>query len=462
MRKLRVQKKTDMKILFVSLGCDKNRVDTEVMLGMLHSRGYDFTDDESEAEAAVVNTCCFINDAKQESIDAILELAELRKAGQLKALIVTGCLAQRYKEEIQDEIPEVDEILGVTSSDKIIEAIDETLARNTIFSHKNYFDDINKKPVGGMDRIITTGGLFNYLKIAEGCDKHCTYCIIPKVRGNYRSVPMEQLLEDANKLAEKGVSELLIVAQETTLYGTDLYGEKKLPELLHKLCEIEGFKWIRVLYCYPEEITDELIQTIKSEPKICNYLDIPIQSGSDKILKKMGRRTSNAEIRELVGKLRKEIPDICIRTTLISGFPGETAEDHNETIALVRDLRFDRLGVFIYSQEEDTPAATMPDQVSERVKTTRRNKLMKLQQEIAFEAANEMVGRDVDAVIEGRITDSDDDDGLSYVARTYKDAPDIDGYLFVTGVQRELMTGDYIKVHITGSNEYDLIGEEII
>ena len=462
MRKLRVQKKTDMKILFVSLGCDKNRVDTEVMLGMLHSRGYDFTDDESEAEAAVVNTCCFINDAKQESIDAILELAELRKAGQLKALIVTGCLAQRYKEEIQDEIPEVDEILGVTSSDKIIEAIDETLARNTIFSHKNYFDDINKKPVGGMDRIITTGGLFNYLKIAEGCDKHCTYCIIPKVRGNYRSVPMEQLLEDANKLAEKGVSELLIVAQETTLYGTDLYGEKKLPELLHKLCEIEGFKWIRVLYCYPEEITDELIQTIKNEPKICNYLDIPIQSGSDKILKKMGRRTSNAEIRELVGKLRKEIPDICIRTTLISGFPGETAEDHNETMALVRDLRFDRLGVFIYSQEEDTPAATMPDQVSERVKTTRRNKLMKLQQEIAFEAANEMVGRDVDAVIEGRITDSDDDDGLSYVARTYKDAPDIDGYLFVTGVQRELMTGDYIKVHITGSNEYDLIGEEII
>ena len=451
-----------MKILFVSLGCDKNRVDTEVMLGMLHSRGYDFTDDESEAEAGVVNTCCFINDAKQESIDAILELAELRKSGQLKALIVTGCLAQRYKDEIQDEIPEVDEILGVTSSDKIIEAIDETLARNTIFSHKNYFDDINKKPVGGNDRIITTGGLFNYLKIAEGCDKHCTYCIIPKVRGNYRSVPMEQLLDEAGKLAEQGISELLIVAQETTLYGTDLYGEKKLPELLHKLCEIEGFKWIRVLYCYPEEITDELIQTIKNEPKICNYLDIPIQSGSDRILKKMGRRTNNSEIRELIGKLRKEIPDICIRTTLISGFPGETAEDHNETMALVRDLRFDRLGVFTYSQEEDTPAATMPDQVSERVKTTRRNKLMKLQQEIAFEAANDMVGRDVDAVIEGRITDSDDEDGLSYVARTYKDAPDIDGYLFVTGVQRELMTGDYIKVHITGSNEYDLIGEEII
>lgn len=450
-----------MKILFVSLGCDKNRVDTEVMLGMLRTRGYDFTDDENEAQAAVVNTCCFINDAKQESIDTILELAEMRKDGRLKALVVTGCLAQRYKDEIQKEIPEVDEILGVTATDKIIDAIDETLARNKLFSHKNYFYDINKKPVGGLDRVITTGGLYNYLKIAEGCDKRCTYCIIPKVRGGYRSVPMEQLLTDAQKLADAGVSELLVVAQETTLYGTDLYGEKKLPELLHKLCEIEGFKWIRILYCYPEEINDELIQTIKNEPKICNYLDIPIQSGSDRILKKMGRRTNNAQIRSLVSHLREEIPDICIRTTLISGFPGETAEDHNETMALVRDMKFDRLGVFTYSQEEDTPAATMPDQVTERVKNTRRNKLMKLQQEIAFEAANNMIGRTLDAIIEGRITDTDDEDTFSYVARTYKDAPDIDGYLFVTGVGRELMTGDYIKVRIIGSNEYDLIGEEV-
>ncbi len=449
-----------MKILFVSLGCDKNRVDTEVMLGMLADRGHNFTDDEQEAEAAVVNTCCFINDAKEESINTILELAERRKSGQLKALIVTGCLAQRYKEEIQDEIPEVDEILGVSSTDKIIEALDETIERNKLFSHKNYFDDVNRKPIGGKKRVITTGGLYNYLKIAEGCDKHCTYCIIPKVRGAYRSVPMEQLLADARNLAEAGVTELLLVAQETTLYGTDLYGEKKLPELLHKLCEIDGFKWIRILYCYPEEITEELIQTIKSEPKICHYLDIPIQSGSDRILKLMGRRTNNAEIRALVEHLREEIPDICIRTTLISGFPGETAADHNETYKLVEDLRFDRLGVFTYSQEEDTPAATMQDQVTERVKNTRRNKLMRLQQEIAFENAENMIGKIVEAVIEGRITDTDDEEGFSYVARTYKDAPDIDGYVFVTGVKRELMTGDYIKVLITGSNEYDLIGEE--
>ena len=451
-----------MKILFVSLGCDKNRVDTEVMLGMLADHGHNFTDDEQEAEAAVVNTCCFINDAKEESINTILELAERRKSGQLKALIVTGCLAQRYKEEIQDEIPEVDEILGVSSTDKIIEALDETIERNKLFSHKNYFDDVNRKPIGGKKRVITTGGLYNYLKIAEGCDKHCTYCIIPKVRGAYRSVPMEQLLEDARNLAKAGVTELLLVAQETTLYGTDLYGEKKLPELLHKLCEIDGFKWIRILYCYPEEITEDLIQTIKSEPKICHYLDIPIQSGSDRILKLMGRRTNNAEIRALVEHLREEIPDICIRTTLISGFPGETAADHNETYKLVEDLRFDRLGVFTYSQEEDTPAATMPDQVTERVKNTRRNKLMRLQQEIAFENAENMVGKVVEAVIEGRITDTDDEEGFSYVARTYKDAPDIDGYVFVTGVNRELMTGDYIKVLITGSNEYDLIGEEKI
>ncbi len=449
-----------MKILFVSLGCDKNRVDTEVMLGMLADKGYEFTDDEEEAEAAVVNTCCFINDAKQESIDTILELSERRKSGQLKALLVTGCLAQRYQEEIQTEIPEVDEILGISSTDKILEALEETIERNKLFSHKNYFDDINKQPVGGLKRVVTTGGLFNYLKIAEGCDKHCSYCIIPKVRGNYRSVPMEQLLKEAEALAEAGVTELLIVAQETTLYGTDLYGEKKLPELLRKLCKIDGFRWIRVLYCYPEEINEELIQTIKNEPKICHYLDIPIQSGSDRILKKMGRRTNNAQIRELITHLREEIPDICIRTTLISGFPGETAEDHNITMELVRDLRFDRLGVFTYSQEEDTPAAVMPDQVSERVKVTRRNKLMKLQQKIAFEDAGNMVGKVVDAVVEGRITEADYDDGLSYVARTYKDAPDIDGYLFVTGVQKELMTGDYIKVRITGSNEYDLIGEE--
>ncbi|MBE5829583.1 MAG: 30S ribosomal protein S12 methylthiotransferase RimO [Butyrivibrio sp.] len=450
-----------MKILFVSLGCDKNRVDTEVMLGLLAQHGHSFTDDEELAEAAVVNTCCFIGDAAQESINTILELAERRASGQLKALIITGCLGQRYQEQVEKEIPEVDQILGVTSTDKIVEAIEETAAGNSSFHHKNYFDDVDKDVHGGFKRVMTTGGLFNYLKIAEGCDKHCTYCIIPKVRGKYRSVPMEELLKEARALAENGVSELLVVAQETTLYGTDLYGKKFLPDLLHKLCEIEGFRWIRVLYCYPEEINDELIECMKSEPKICNYLDLPIQSGSDDVLKRMGRRTNNAEIRQLVKHLREEIPDICLRTTLISGFPGETAADHKQTMELVRDLRFDRLGVFTYSQEEDTPAATMEGQVSERTKTMRRNQLMKLQQGIAFEAAKDMIGKTVDAVIEGRVTDADDDDGLTYVARTYKDAPDIDGYLFITGMQRELMTGDYVKVLITGSNEYDLIGEEI-
>ncbi len=448
-----------MKIFFVSLGCDKNRVDTEVMMAMLQGLGHDFTDDENEAEAAVVNTCCFIGDAKEESIEAILELAERRKSGQLKALLVTGCLAERYREEIHDEIPEVDEILGVTATDKIVEALDETIRRNELFSHGSHYDDIDKKPVGGQKRVITTGGLFDYLKIAEGCDKNCTYCIIPKVRGRYRSIPIDDLVEEARFLADSGITELILVAQETTIYGTDLYGRKMLPELLTRLCRIEGVKWIRILYCYPEEIDDELIRVMKEEPKICHYLDLPIQSGSDGILKRMGRRTNNAEIRALIEHLREEIPDICLRTTLISGFPGETAQDHNETMSLVRDMKFDRLGVFTYSQEEGTPAATMPDQVSERTKTMRRNKIMKLQQEIAFEAASRMVGRTVEAVIEGRIADEEDEDGLTYVARTYKDAPDIDGYLFITGVTRELMTGDYVEVLITGSNEYDLIGE---
>lgn len=445
-----------MKILFVSLGCDKNRVDSEVMLGMLAARGHEFTDDENEAEAAVVNTCCFINDAKEESVNTILELAERRSSGQLKALIVSGCLAQRYKDEIQKEIPEVDKIIGITAIDSICRAIDETVSEN---KEKQYFEDLDRKPFGNNRRVQTTGGNFNYLKIAEGCNKRCTYCIIPKVRGNYRSVPMEDLLSEAGRLVEAGVSELILVAQETTLYGVDLYGEKKLPELLHKLAAIENLKWIRIMYCYPEEITNELIETIKNEPKVCNYLDIPIQSGSDAILKRMGRRTNNAEIRERINYIRKEIPDICLRTTLITGFPGETAADHNQTMKLVKDMKFDRLGVFTYSQEEDTPAAEMPDQVSERIKKTRRTKIMKLQQDIAFDSAKNTVGKVLSAVIEGRITDTDDTDGLTYVARTYKDAPDVDGYLFIRNVQREYMSGDFVRVMVTGSYEYDLIGE---
>lgn len=445
-----------MKILFVSLGCDKNRVDTEVMLGYLSQHGHEFTDDEELAEAVVINTCCFIGDAKEESINTILEMAERRKSGQLKALIVTGCLAQRYKEEIIKEIPEVDKIIGITAIDKIVEAVDETIAKT---GKKTFFEDLDRAPFGDNRRVQTTGGNYNYLKIAEGCNKKCTYCIIPKVRGSYRSVPMEQLISEATRLAEAGVSELILVAQETTLYGVDLYGKKSLPELLHKLGQIDGIKWIRVLYLYPEEMTPEIIAAIKNEPKVCHYIDIPIQSGSDNVLKRMGRATNNAEIRERIAYVRQEIPDICIRTTFITGFPGETADDFNQTMKLIKDVRFDRVGAFAYSQEEDTPAAEMPDQISERVKKTRRTKIMKAQQEIAFESARNTVGRVIPAVIEGRITDSDDTDGLTYVARTYKDAPDVDGYLFINGVQRELMSGDFVTVKVTGSYEYDLIGE---
>ena len=444
-----------MKILFVSLGCDKNRVDSEIMLGMLSSRGHEFVDDESEAEAAVINTCCFISDAKEESVNTILEFAELKNAGQLKALVVTGCLAQRYKEEILKEIPEVDAIVGTTALEKIIDAIEAAAAHDP---GKQYLESIDREAVGNRARVQTTGGMFNYLRIAEGCDKNCTYCVIPKVRGHYRSVPMEDLVKEAATLAEQGVTELILIAQETTLYGTDLYGEKKLPELLRRLCQIDGLKWLRLMYCYPEEITDELIEVMRDEPKICHYIDIPVQSGADAVLKRMGRRTNRAEIEEIVKRLRDNIPDICIRTTLITGFPGETAADHRETMEFVKKMRFDRLGAFTYSQEEDTPAARMPDQVSERIKKTRKAKIMKLQQKIAFEAARAMVGKTVKAVIEGRITDSDID-VFTYVGRTYKDAPDIDGYVFINGVNRELITGDFVTVKITGSNEYDLIGE---
>jgi ribosomal protein S12 methylthiotransferase len=449
-----------MKILFISLGCEKNRVETEYMLGILAEHGYEFTDDAQSAEAAVINTCCFINDAKQESIDTILELAELRKSGKLRALIVAGCLGQRYKEEIQKEIPEVDSILGTTAFDKIVEALDEVLKGQV----QNYFESIDRKPVT-YNRILSTGTAYSYLKIAEGCNKNCTYCIIPKVRGHYRSVPMEDLIKEAEELAYNGIKELIMVAQETTVYGVDLYGKKMLPELLTKLCRIEGFEWIRIMYCYPEEISDELIEVMKKEPKICHYLDLPIQSGSDAILRKMGRRTDNADIRRIVEKLRSEIPDICLRTTLISGFPGETADDHNQTMKLISDLRFDRLGVFTYSPEEDTVAAAMEDQVPERTKKTRRTKLMKMQQEFAFEGARKMVGRKLKAIIEGRIGDEDpdtDDQGrplYTYVARTYKDSPDIDGFLFIENVPYDLMSGKFVDVMITGSDEYDLIGE---
>lgn len=438
-----------MKVLFISLGCDKNLVDTEIMLGMLVQKGYTITDDETEADVVIVNTCCFINDAKQESINTLLEMAELRKSGSVKALIAAGCLAQRYSDEIQMEIPEVDIIVGTTAIDQITDAIAEALSGNG----KKHIEDINKKPVYDKKRIVTTGGHFAYLKIAEGCDKHCSYCIIPKVRGNYRSIPMDSLIAEARELVAFGAKELILVAQETTLYGVDLYGKKSLPELLHRLCEIEGLFWIRILYCYPEEITQELIDTIKTESKICHYLDIPIQHASDKILKRMGRRTTRQELEEIVSKLRAEISDICLRTTLITGFPGETAEDHESLMEFIDALEFDRLGVFTYSPEENTPAALFADQIEEEIKLERQADLMELQQEIAFEKAQDMVGARLIVMVEGKVPDEN-----AYVARSYKDAPNVDGYVFIQ-TSEELMTGDFVPVKITGSYEYDLIGE---
>ena len=438
-----------MKILFISLGCDKNLVDTEVMLGMLASRGYEMTNDEQEADIIVINTCCFIHDAKEESIQNILEMAEYKKNGSAKALIVTGCMAERYRQEILDEIPEVDEVLGTTAYDRILDAVDAALAGQ----HEVMTADLDALPLPETKRLVTTGGHFAYLKIAEGCDKHCTYCIIPKIRGNFRSVPMERLLKEAQDLAEQGVKELILVAQETTLYGKDLYGEKSLPKLLRELCKISGIRWIRILYCYPEEITDELIQVMKEEPKICHYLDLPIQHANDTILKRMGRRTSKQELIDIVQKLRKEIPDICLRTTLITGFPGETQEQHEEVMEFIDTLEFDRLGAFTYSPEEDTPAATFEDQIDEEVKEDRQADIMELRQEIAFDKAEDMIGREVLVMIEGKVADEN-----AYVGRTYRDAPNVDGLIFIN-TDVELISGDFAKVKVTGALDYDLIGE---
>ena len=437
------------KILFISLGCDKNLVDSEVMLGILADRGFEMTDTEDDADIIIINTCCFINDAKEESINTILELAEYKKTGPCKALIVTGCLAQRYKQEIVDEIPEVDAVIGTSKYDEIFDAVDQALKG----SHFLDVDDLDRLPSVPGKRILTTGGHYAHLKIAEGCDKHCTYCIIPKIRGNYRSVPMEQLLAEAASLAEQGVKELILVAQETTLYGMDLYGKKSLHILLQELAKIKGIRWIRILYCYPEEIYPELIETIKNEKKVCHYLDMPIQHASDAILKRMGRRTTKAQLKETVSLLRKEIPDIVLRTTLIAGFPGETQEQHEELMEFVDEMEFERLGVFAYSPEENTPAASMPDQIPEEVKEERRDAILELQQEIAFDKAADMVGRTLYAMIEGKVADEP-----AYVARTYADSPDIDGYVFVNTGEM-LMSGDFVKVKITGSAEYDLIGE---
>ena len=438
-----------MRILFISLGCDKNLVDSEEMLYLLREKGYEITDDEENADIIVVNTCCFIHDAKEESIDTILEMGKYRLSGKVKALIVTGCLAQRYREEILKEIPEVDAVLGTASYDDIMEAVEKTLKGEKYLS----FRPTDRLVDTGGGRIITTGGAYEYLRIAEGCAKHCTYCVIPKVRGGYRSIPMERLLDTARQMVGEGVKELIVIAQETTLYGTDLYGKKSLHILLEKLCRIEGLVWIRLLYCYPEEIYPELVDTIAREPKICHYLDLPIQHCSDSILKLMGRKTTKADLERIITEIRERIPDMVIRTTLITGFPGETKEDHEELMQFVADMAFDRLGVFTYSPEEDTPAAAMENQVPEEVKEQRKAELMELQQDISLELDQERIGEELLVFVEGKVADEN-----AYVGRTYADAPGIDGYIFVnTG--ESLMTGDFVRVKVTGALEYDLIGE---
>lgn len=438
-----------MKLLFVSLGCDKNLVDTEYMLGMLETAKIELTDDEREADIIVVNTCCFINDAKEESVNTILEMAELKTTGKCKALLVTGCLAQRYQKEIEEEIPEVDAVLGTNSYDDIVDAINQALAGK----HYEKFKELSGLPQIKSKRVLTTGGHYAYLKIAEGCDKHCTYCIIPSIRGNYRSVPMEELVRQAKELVESGVKELILVAQETTLYGVDLYGRKMLHKLLDELNNISGLYWIRILYCYPEEIYDELIDSIRRNQKVCHYLDMPIQHASNEILKRMGRRTNKEDLIKMIGKLRKEIPDIALRTTLICGFPGETKEQHEELMQFVNDMEFDRLGVFTYSPEEGTPAAEFSDQIEEEQKLDWKDEVMELEQEIIFEQNENMTGKEVWAFVEGKVADEN-----AYVGRTYRDAPGVDGYIFIN-TQEELMSGAFVKVRITGAYEYDLIGE---
>ena len=453
--KLLIRGEHAMNILFVSLGCDKNLVDTEVMLGLLAKKGHQMIDDETQADIVIVNTCCFIHDAKEESIQTILEMAQLKETAVLKKLIVTGCLAQRYKEEILEEIPEVDAVLGTTSYDEIAEVIDGLFSDSPMerADARMIMKDVDYLPETQKGRLVTTGGHFAYLKIAEGCDKHCTYCIIPKIRGNFRSVPMEELIDEAKELADQGVKELILVAQETTLYGKDIYGEKSLPRLLKALCKIQGLRWIRILYCYPEEITDELIQVIKEEPKICHYLDLPIQHASDAILKRMGRKTSKEQLISIIGKLREEIPDITLRTTLITGFPGETDEQHEELMDFVDQMEFERLGVFTYSPEEDTPAAEMPDQISEEIKQDRQAELMELQQDIVFDRNEDLIGEEMLVMIEGKVADEN-----AYVGRTYRGAPNVDGLIFVN-TDEELVSGDFAKVKVTGAMDYDLIGE---
>ena len=451
------------KFHLISLGCDKNLVDSEVMLGLLSQHGFDFTQDESEAELIIVNTCSFIHDAKQESIDTILRINEYR-SDKLKFIIAAGCLSQRYQDELLKELPEVDAIIGTADYDKIVSVASALVSNKreqcpyskiSPLGQISCITDLNALLDIACSRIITTPGHYEYLKIAEGCSKRCTYCAIPSFRGNYRSYPIESLCREAAELAKRGVKELIIVAQETTVYGMDIYGRKALPELLCKLSEIEGIEWIRLLYAYPEEITAELIEVMSTNPKILHYIDMPIQHSADNILKRMGRRADNARLRKVIADLRDRMPDVCIRTTLITGFPGETLDDHAELYDFVNEMEFDRLGVFPYSQEEDTPAAAMTGQIDEDIKAMRYAELMELQQAIVFEKNESLVGSEMDAIIEGYLPERE-----VYVARTYRDAPDVDGFLFLS-TDISHMTGDIVRCLVTGAYEYDLNGDEI-
>ncbi len=438
-----------VRILFISLGCDKNLVDTEVMLGLLQKKGYSITNDEENADVVVINTCCFIHDAKEESIENIIEIGKLKENGKIKGLIVTGCLAQRYKDEIRKELPEVDAILGTTSTEAIVNAVEEVLKGNTY----EMFEDINYLPPSHATRVITSGTHMGYLKIAEGCNKHCTYCVIPKVRGSFRSVPMEDLIEQAKFLVSQGIKEICLVAQETTLYGFDLYGKKMLPQLLRQLSKIEDLEWIRLLYCYPEEVTEELIVEIRDNPKVCHYMDMPLQHSEDAILKRMGRRTTKDEIKKVIHHIRELIPDMVLRTSLITGFPGETQEDHEKLLEFVDEMEFNRLGVFTYSKEEGTPAANFKMQVPDEVKHIRKNEIMELQQEVSYDLNSTMVGKQMKVIVEGYLYKEQ-----MYMCRSYMDAPEIDGCVFVSS-EEELLSGDFVEVLITDFNEYDLIGE---
>lgn len=435
-----------MKVSVISLGCDKNRVDSEYMMGLLADAGHTFTEREEEAEAIIVNSCCFIGDAQEESIETLLTLGALKQQGTLKRLVVAGCLAERFSKEIAEQIPEVDAILGTASFEDIVAAVE---AEGLFLSKR----ELTYLPAPKTKRVIPFGNFVSYLKIAEGCDKHCTYCVIPGVRGPYRSYPMERLLEEAKYLAANGTKELVIVAQETTLYGLDLYGQKKLPELLQALCAVEGIEWIRLLYCYPEEITPELVAVMKQEKKLCKYLDLPIQHASDRILRLMGRRTTRAEITEKIAYLRREIPEIVLRTSLICGFPQEMAEDVDALIDFLREVRLERVGAFTYSKEEGTAAAKMKPQIAKREKEARRRRVMLAQQEISAELGAKRIGETLPVMVEGYLPEED-----VYIGRTAYDAPNIDGNVFFTA-GRSMLSGEIVDVVITDSKEYDLIGE---